>query len=130
MYLAKLTFGTQDAKSPPRDTLKDTAEIYLIALLKNGQIYGEYLLSWFRGTLVAYTHIARPDSLAENYHSEWALSDYNSVIKAFGRPPQCEIIDDEVPKRFPSWKRSKSFYLCTHAFDSLGLLSVHPFCSD
>ena len=89
----------------------------LYTLLKNGQIYGEYFFSWFKGSLVAYTHLARPDSLAERYHSEWAMSDYNSIIKAFGRPPQCEIIDDDVPKRFPSWKRSKSFYLFTHAFD-------------
>jgi len=117
MYLARITFATDGVKSPERDKLKDAAEWYLAALLKNGQIYGEYQFAWSNAALVAYTHVARPDSLAERHHSEWAMSDLNSVVKAFGQPPKCELIDDDVPKRFRSWKRSTSFYLFTHAFD-------------
>jgi predicted nucleic acid-binding Zn ribbon protein len=117
MCLARITFGPDIGSSRERDALSDVGESYLAALLKNGQIYGEYLLAWSNGTLVAYTHVARPDSLAERYHSEWAMSDLNAVAKAFGRVPRCEIIDDDVRKRFRSWKHSTSFYLFTHAFD-------------
>jgi len=117
MFLARITFDTDDGSSRERDALSNAAECYLAALLKNGQIYGEYLFAWSDGILAAYTHVARPDALAERHHSEWAMSDLNSVIKTFGQPPRCEIIDDDVPKRFTSWKRSTWFYLFTHAFD-------------
>lgn len=123
MFLARLTFGFDGDKPRGRDALKDAAEWYLAALLKNGQIYGEYLFAWCDATLVAYTHVARPDALAARHHSEWARSALDSVVEGFGQPPQCEIIDDDVPKRFPSWKRSTSFYLFTHAFDD-----VSPIC--
>jgi len=116
MFLARITFGN-DNSSDDHDALKNSAESYLAALLKNGQIYGEYLFAWSGGTLTAFTHLARPDSLAERYHSDWAMSDLNNVIEAFGQPPNCEIIDDDVPDGFPTWQASSSFYLFTHAFD-------------
>lgn len=118
MFLAQITFGFDAGKPRQRDALKDAAESYLAALLKNGQIYGDYLFAWSNRQLVAYTHVARPDSLAERHHSEWSKSDLITVVKLFGQSPECQIIDDDVPKRFPSWKRSTSFYLFTHAFDA------------
>ena len=123
MYLSQITFGSDGGKPRQREALKDAAESYLAALLKNGQIYGDYLFAWSNGNLVAYTHAARPDSLAERRHSEWGTSDLNSVVKLFGQPPACQIIDDDVPKRFASWKRSTSFYLFTNAFAAASPLS-------
>lgn len=117
MFLARITFGPRGISASENDGRSDAAECYLASLLKNGQIYGEYLFAWSNGMLVAYTHVARPDSLAERYHSDWAQSAFTSVVDVFGRTPKCEIIDDNVPKRFPSWKRSTSFFLFTHAFD-------------
>ena len=115
--LARITFGPDGGKSRNRDALKDDAEGYLCALQKNGQILGDYLLAWSNANLVGYTYLARPDSLAVRHHSEWSQSALDSVVKAFDQSPKCEIIDDDVPKRFRSWKRSTSFYLFTHAFD-------------
>ena len=117
MFLAQITFGSGAGKSRERGTLKDTAESYLASLLKSGQIYGDYLFAWSNGNLVAYTHVARPDSVAKRHHSAWAMSEFNSVVEAFGHPPKWNVIDDDVPKRFPNWNRSSSFYLFTHAFD-------------
>ena len=123
MFLARIAFDTDNASPRDRDTLSDVAECYLAALLKNGQIYGEYLFAWSQGTFAAYTHLARPDSLAERHHSQWAMSDLKSVIDAFGQPPKFEIMEDDIPKRFRSWKRSSSFYLFTDAFNA-----VSPIC--
>jgi len=103
MFLARITFDTDDDSSRERDVLSSAAESYLAALSKNGQISGEYLFAWSSGTLTAYTYVARPDALAERHHSEWAMSDLHSVIEASGQTPKCEIIDDDVPKRFASW---------------------------
>lgn len=117
MYLTQLTFGPAACLSLDRDALKDAAESYLASLLKNGQLYGEYLLAWCEDNLVAYTHLPRPDSVAERHHSAWVKKEFDVVVKNFGGPPKCKLIDDDVPKRFPNWKQSASFYLFTHAFD-------------
>lgn len=117
MFLARIIFGSAVGKPQQRNALADVAESYLASLLKNGQIYGEYLFAWSAGNLIAYTHVARPDSLDERHHSEWARSARDSVVEAFGRAPKCNVLDDDVPRRFRSWKRSASLYLFTHAFD-------------
>ena len=123
MILARIIFGTDGGKRQERHTLKDKAEGYLVALLKNGQLYGEYLVAWSNDNLVAYAHIARPGALNMCHHSEWAKANLDLVVEAFGRPVECEVIDDAVPKRFRSWEQSSSFYLFTHAFDD-----VSPVC--
>ena len=116
MYLAKITFG--DCRDSQIDgTKSNIAEDYLAALLHNGQIYGDYLFAPCNGTLVAYTHIARLSVLAKRYHSQWGLSSLQEVVEQFGQLPQCEIIQDNVPSRFSSWRKSSFLYLFTHAFD-------------
>ena len=117
MFLTKITFGSDKGKKRQREALSDKSETYLAALLKNGQIYGDYIFSWFNGCLVAYSHIARPDALEKKHHAQWSLPKLNSVVKSFGQSPKWEIIDDSLPKRFRSWQRSKSLYLSTDGFD-------------
>jgi len=123
MFLAQITFGSDGGKSRRREELKDAAEWYLACLLKNGQIYGDYLLAWSRGRLLAYVYVGRPDSLAARYHSKWGKSDLHRVVQLFGQPPKCDILEDDVPKRFAPWKRSGSFYLYTNA-----LAAASPLC--
>ena len=114
MYLTRVTFTT---KHPPSDDLKDVAEWYLSLLLLNGQICGDYLIAWSGGVLNAYTHLPRPDAFRKQFHSKWGRTQFDKVVADFGDPPQFELIDDSVPKRFASWKKSSSLYLFTHAFD-------------
>jgi predicted nucleic acid-binding Zn ribbon protein len=117
MFLVQITFGSDGGESQRRETLRDSAESYLSSLLWNGQISRDYFLAWSNAQLLGYTRVARPDSFAKRYHSQWGLSELNKLIEAFGRDPEWRIIEDDVPKRFPSWSRSSSFYLFTHAFD-------------
>ena len=117
MFLTQLTFGTVDGNTANQDDLTDAAEWYLASLLKHGQIYGEYLYDWIGGTLTAYVHLPRPDALDERHHSEWSLDSLKKVENLFGHAPTAKVLSDNVPKRFPKWNRSSSFYLFTHAFD-------------
>jgi predicted nucleic acid-binding Zn ribbon protein len=118
MFLVQITFGSDGGDRSSRESLTDAAESYLSPLLWNGQIYGDYLLAWSNAQLIGYARVPRPDSFARRHHSQWGLSALKKLIEAFGCDPQCRIIDDDVPKRFPVWRRSSSFYLCTHAFDN------------
>ena len=112
--LAKIVFVAAAGKD--RADLDDLALSYLAALLHGGQICGEYFYAWSAGQLVAYAHVPRPQSWATRFHSQWSASALSDVTKAFGGPPTWTILEDNVPKRFPSWRRSLSLYLFTHAF--------------
>jgi predicted nucleic acid-binding Zn ribbon protein len=115
MFLAKVSFGSDGGKD--RRSLSDAAEYYLGTLFNNGQICGDYLFGWSNGQAMAYANVARPESFAKRYHSQWGASALDEATKAFGHAPQWTVIQDDVPKRFPSWRRSSSLYLRTHAFD-------------
>jgi predicted nucleic acid-binding Zn ribbon protein len=116
MYLSKIVFG--DCDNGRVDISRyDIAEDYLAKLFRNGQTCGEYLIAPSNGKLVAYVRIARPGAFAKQHHSQWGLASLQAVIEAFGQAPQCDIIQDDVPKRLVSWKKSSSLYLFTHAFD-------------
>ena len=117
MILVRLRFGRSDGNKGQRDKLNEAAGSYLDALRKNGQIYGDYLFAWSEGALIAYSTVARPDAIAERHHSEWSMCALNSVVELFGKRPELNVIDDDVPKRFASWKRSTYLYLFTHLFD-------------
>jgi len=116
MYLSRIIFGKYKNNQCETSPL-DMVEMYLAALLHNGQILGDYFFAQYGGKLIAYSHIARPEALKERYHSQRGTLYLRDVVKAFGHVPRCEIIQDDVPKRFPSWKKSSSFFLFTHAFD-------------
>jgi len=117
MFLVQITFGSDGGDRRHRESLKHSAEDYLSALSWNGQVCGECLLTWSNAQLIAYTRVPRPDSFAKHHHSQWGASALNKLTEAFGCDPDWRIIDDDVPKRFPSWRRSSSFYLFTHALD-------------
>jgi predicted nucleic acid-binding Zn ribbon protein len=116
MYLTKIVFG-DSGDDQCEKSRADLAGDYLAALLHNGQIYGEYYFAPCGGKIVAYTHIARPGAFAKRFHSRWGLASLKEIVEAFDEVPQWIVLQDNVPSRFPSWKKSPSFYLFTHAFD-------------
>jgi predicted nucleic acid-binding Zn ribbon protein len=116
MYLTQIVFGDAGGARCV-ESRSDVVGDYLSTLLHNGQIYGDYYVAACGGKIVAYTHIARPGAGAKQHHSEWGLASLQKVVEAFGEVPQWNVLQDNVPKRFPSWKQSSSFYLFTHAFD-------------
>ena len=50
------------------------------------------------------------------HHSQWGRERLKRVIEEFACVPRWTILEDNVPKRLPSWRRSSSLYLFTHAF--------------
>lgn len=115
MILAQITFGSQGQAL--RDEKQDAAESFLCSLLKNGQIYREYNFAWFKGNLIAYVQVARPDSMEERYHSQPVQSDLATVVELFGQSPQWQLMDDDIPGKLPTWEESPWLFLYTHAFD-------------
>ncbi len=112
MYLAKVNFGKNRLRQDPAD-LQDAAEGYLVALLRNGQLCGKYMLGWVSGYLNAYVHLPRPNSFNKRFCSEWAREQLAEVSKAFNAAPHWRVLEDNVPKRFQSWKNVPALYLHT-----------------
>lgn len=121
MYLSRITFGRIGDKQTAR-LRTDIVEEYLAALLHNGQILGDHLFAPCQGMLVAYTRVACPKALAKRYHSQWGRPLLQRLIDEFGHIPECSMLQDDVPKRSPSWRKSSSLYLFTHAFDDTSLV--------
>lgn len=118
MYLSRIVFGKR-GETRGGEPRAEVAERYLATLLYNGQICGDYLFATCNAEVDAFAHVARPGALARQFHSQWGLASLQEVVRAFGHVPQCRIIEDDVPKRFRSWKRSPSLYLFSHAFNDV-----------
>jgi predicted nucleic acid-binding Zn ribbon protein len=116
MYLAKITFPVKSLNRRQREALEDAAEVYLIALKRNLQIHKDFLLGWSKGCLEAHTYVERPSAFEPRYHSSWATRELGELIDVSGKQPRYKIVDEAIPKRFRSWKRSTSFFLSTNAF--------------
>jgi predicted nucleic acid-binding Zn ribbon protein len=123
MYLAQVTFGTDGGKYCQRDELQDIGEEYLSKLWRSGQTYPQFLTTWSKGKLISYTRLARPNAYHRRHLSKWGKDALKTVVKTFGQEPQWKMIDDDVPKRFRSWRRSSSFFLFTNPLGSPQLLS-------
>src|ERR1041385_4487133 len=115
MILAKLSFG--QARAREQQKREDLAVDYLAALLHNGQICGEYFYAWRKQTLTAYVHLAGRMALAPKHHTKWSQSRRKDIIRAIGREPRCEFLDDRAHKS-GKWQGAPFLYLFTHAFDS------------
>jgi predicted nucleic acid-binding Zn ribbon protein len=116
MYLTKIVFG-DSGDGQCVESRSDIVEEYLSTLLHNGQIYGDYYFAPCGGKTVAFTNIARPEAFAKRHHSQWGLASLEKVVEAFGEIPQWNVLQDNLPKRFSSWRQSSLLYLFTHAFD-------------
>jgi len=112
MYLARVDFGRNRLQQDRWD-LENAAESYLVALLRNGQICGEYILGWVRGALNAYVHLPRPNAFEKRFCSEWAKDTLAKASEAFNALPRWTVLEDNIPKRFRSWKSAPALYLYT-----------------
>jgi predicted nucleic acid-binding Zn ribbon protein len=114
MILVELNFGR--SHSLEKRELEDVAESYIASLFHNGQLCGEYFMTWIKGQLIGHTLMAGLGADRAPFHSDWSKANLKKVRKTFGRAPIWTIRDDELPKREPSWK-APSLHLFTHAFD-------------
>ena len=115
MYLVHIRFG-----SPVRGCEKEKAEEvvqeFIGALIWSGQLCEDAVYSWFEGVLGYYVNVPRPTSLEERYMSSRAEEGLAQVVEVFGEKPTWHLMQDEVPKRFRSWKRASFLFLFSHAF--------------
>lgn len=109
MLLARISFIPQFDHEEPE--LTAIAHEYLNALLKNGQISGEYVIGWTEGYLEAYVHAAHRDVLHTKYHSAAGRTAENWVAQQFGLPPETEVLDDDASLPVPTLNSAKSLFL-------------------
>jgi predicted nucleic acid-binding Zn ribbon protein len=112
MYLAQVKFGRAKTRSN-RDDFENTAESYLVSLLRNGQLCGEYVFGWIKNYLIAYAYLARPNATKENFHSKWTKRCLTELFRVSGTNPIWKLLADETPVHFPSWKTAPSLCLFT-----------------
>ncbi|MBX7246559.1 MAG: Zn-ribbon-containing protein [Candidatus Sumerlaeaceae bacterium] len=115
MLLAKVTFIP--AKRTNFDEVERLAVEYLVALLRNGQICGEYFLARTKAGLVAFCHLARPDSVKPKFNSKYAAARYSELLKQLKGQPVWELLETSPQQRFSSWKTAPFLYCFTHAYD-------------
>ncbi len=115
MYLASTEFGSDRSDGTQACEIVEEVEWYLSLLIRNGQIGQNYVLGWSNRRLIAQCYLARPTSIRKQYHSQRALQVLEHLVSYFEQSPRWSLLEDNVPKRFPSWKNSSSLVLWTHA---------------
>ena len=115
MILAKVEFGRSGSKEEV--DLEDLIESYLSLLFHNGQLCGEYFVTWTNRVLNAHVLLAGPTAYHLRYHSDYSKQALVKVRKAFGKDPAWTLLDDDARNRSPSWRAAPFLYLFTHAFD-------------
>lgn len=115
MILAEARFGSRGKHE--KDELEDLVQSYLASMLRNGQLCGKYFFAWIKGVLTAHIVLAGPSAHLRRHHSRWGKEDLRKVVETFGREPCWVMLDDETPKRSPSWKSAPFLYLHANMLD-------------
>lgn len=114
MLLATVTFGSSHGKESER--LEDVAGSYLGSLQRDGQVCGEYFLTWIDGGLTAHVMLSGQGATALRHHSPWGRKRLAQVVEDFGGKPVWNLLDDDARKPDSSWKGAPFLYLFTTAF--------------
>lgn len=91
------------------------AEDYLTALVKNGQIHGNFVSGWIDGVYTAYVHVSHRDAHKRDAASQWVRRTEKLVQLQYGAVPQWEIVDDESSLPVPQLSSASFVYLMSHA---------------
>lgn len=101
-----------------RTRLEGAASALLGAILKNGQVEGDWFLAWSGATLTARCTMPAADALDDRYATHWVREELQAAERAFARPPSIAIEGEHDPVQAPAWKSAGSLVLFTQAFDS------------
>ncbi len=104
------------ADAAASEELVERAEAYLVALLRNGQIIGDYLLGLDAGVLTAYVGLAGADALAPRAYSRWAAEELQRLVEQAGAEPAWTLLGDTPPED-ASWQGAPSLYIQTSLFE-------------
>lgn len=112
MVLARISFEPRKISRSQRQELEWQVDTYLSSLELNGQIVGqEWRTAWHQDVFTVYAELPRPDSLDPQYHSDWVRKFFEAFEAKLAGPPEWSILDDEIPRRFPSLKSASFLYL-------------------
>jgi predicted nucleic acid-binding Zn ribbon protein len=118
MFTSEYVFSPKKNSPKARERLVDAAYGLLASLAKNGQIYGEQIMTWISGKLYITCYVPRPDSLSTEYLSGWGRQDYDSILLMLTEAPSYRILDDSpFPKNYSGWQTAKTLYLFTTLVD-------------
>lgn len=109
MLLARISFVPQ--MDHEEAELVATAQQFLIAVLKNGQIQGDYVTGWREGVFEAFVSASHRECLQFRHNSKWGNKALAAVKLQFGVEPACEILDDNISLPVPTLKSATSLYL-------------------
>ncbi len=115
MLLARVSFIHQFEHE--EFELADAATRYLGAMLRNGQICGEYVTGWSEGIFRAFVRVSHRTAIEEKYLSEVGQECLATVQRQFGSAPVWEILDDNISRKVPTLKSATSLYLFTHGLN-------------
>ena len=94
MFTTDYVFVPKTPTSKAKEKVLDAVERLLGGLAKNGQLFGDPILTWINGQLRVTCSVRRPDSLAIEYFSEWARRDYSKLLVLLAEEPQYRVLDD------------------------------------
>lgn len=95
-----------------RQGFQDTAEWLLSALYRNFQL-GEYMIGWQNGQLIATCESNWPDSVGEQYLSEWGREQLANLRREFESVPTWKFWDIEDAEKVGDWRSTGSLILST-----------------
>lgn len=125
--LTKIHFGSplNVGENDPEEVI----DLYLAALLRNGQIHEGYHLRNLALPFEAYVSIPRPNSLYIKFSSPWVAKTLELLKKVFGKTPTFELLEPPQQKRYRSWQSAQSLYLYTDMFEELSPVRSPDFTS-
>lgn len=116
-YLTQIIFGKVRREDENFEKAYDLVSEYLCRLMNNGQITDDsFSYAAIKGIVHGYVNIPRSDAMILKHHTKWAKESLKKIKDYFKHEPQWHILEDDIPKRFLSWKSAKELYLFTHAF--------------
>lgn len=109
MFLARARIGP--VRGGRRSELEDLVEGYLRSLVMDGQAGRLSFELWDKDYLHIYVEIPRPDSIKADYLSPWGKTALDEMSDYCGKPPEWELLEKEIPRRFPRWQSAPSLVL-------------------
>ena len=116
MYYARIRFGflpqyysKEDAEERVYDYFRD--------LMQGGQIIDEFIDGWTNQGLEVHTYLQGYTALAPRNHTKQGRVSRKKIVEFFGQEPELEILDPDIPKSLPAWRKASNLLLFTTAWD-------------
>ncbi|WP_371824040.1 DUF2310 family Zn-ribbon-containing protein [Hahella sp. HN01] len=113
--LYKISFRPDASRDFDMTEAKEVFENYLAAMLKNGQIFGDYYIVSQNGALHAYANLQGAQAMHRKHHSQFGLDCLAKINALFGTHPHWECLEDMQEEEF-DWRTSSSLILATDMF--------------